>query len=289
MTTKVEMTKAEEKRFKVVAKAFRNRDSSNVMLSYVLGREVDVTMEEAKANSEHYSHETIEKYAEELDCSPAMLYSPARVYRAWSKKADFKKLADLRHPDGWQLYWTHFVYLANMGVAAKRNTLAERAFRKRMPVAELFDLIQVEKQKLKAKKETRGRKNRLVPKSTADCLNHMRTQSEFIVNQADENWFGDKFNIITELQDMPIDKINEDLLGEMNEIVSEMRGVSSSFITYAEDLERLVAELDKKRTAKPPSTTYAGETTAGETTKANQPRRSKRGRTGIKRKGRVGV
>lgn len=274
--------------FRAVKRIFKKMDAAQIEISYDLGRAVNTTLEHAAANREKYDEKVIEQFAADLDCNAAMLYSAGRVFRAWPMKAKFNKLLKLEHDDGWKLKWTHFVHLSNKGVARKRDALAQEAFDGKWTTSMLLKVV-TKHNKDSKKDETRGRKNKLVPKSISDCIKHMTTQASRIVDLADTNWFGDKYNVLTELEEEPIDKISDEMIGDMNQAVSDMRSVSSSFICYAEDLQRAADKLVKKKAKQAPSTLHAGET---EDEPASKPRRSRRrsgGKTGPSRKSRVGV
>lgn len=240
--------------FEYVADIYRSIDSTVMYRSYELGEAVNRTIENASKNKEKYSNKTIETFAEKLDCNPATLYNAARVYRAFSDE-NFRALADLQHEDGWKLKWTHFVYLAHQSVAKQRQKLGERAFRERWTTSKLFDQLKSNKDK----NDKRGREPKLVPKTIGDCLSTISSQALHIIDLADTNWFGDKFNIIERLRDEPIDAISEELLGDINQAIADMRSVTSTFMTYTDDMVRLVKELIAKKEADPPTVLYPGE------------------------------
>ena len=286
-TKQYTFSKKELADFNNVSRIYRKLDGAVVATSYELGRAVNTTMEHAKVDREMYDKQVIEHFAAELDCNVAALYGAARVYRAWPTKMGFRALADLEHEDGWKLKWTHFAYLSGTGIANYRERLAQQAFKGKWSTVKLQQVV---RKKTANTRDPRGRKGNLIPKSIDDCLKHMAAQASRIVTLADTNWFGDKFNIITRLQEKPIDTLNNSLVNEMNDAISEMRSVSSSFITYADDLERLADELVTKMEAKAPATLHPGEQETDTTPTVTKPRRRRAtGKTGPQRPSRPGV
>ena len=249
------VSKEEAAAFADVAAIHQKLDSAVIEHSYLLGECIDTVLQNAAAKGRNTTTR-LSRSLQKVSIAIRLCYTtPDACTRRGRIKSKFDELANLQHKDGWRLKWTHFVYLSHTGLHRQRQLLGKRAFRERWTTQQLFDALKAEKNQ----DEKRGRPAKLIPKTIDDCLKHIAAQVTTMIETADTKWFGDKFNLLSAITEKPIDEITDELLGELQQVVSDMRGLSSAFITHAEDLCRLATALAAKKDAPAPVVTYENE------------------------------
>jgi hypothetical protein len=155
-------------------------------------------------------------------------------------KAAFTQYVKLRGEAGNMLQWSHMVLLAQVGDEATRMQLAATALERCWSVEDLTAKV---REMVNKTKRGSGRSAKTkIPSSVRAALTHMQSQASKFVQNVDNAWTGDAYDLTKEIDEIPADRLTDQFLEgvqETKERVTDMR-------ERATDLEKVLTAAAKK-------------------------------------------
>lgn len=243
----VDLTKLEKSAASKIEELFSQFDRHDCEISYEIGRVVVDAVNKAKKSQEHYGRDIVANIAASLDRPKSALERCRRIAEAFPHKATFNWFLQLSNGK-YRLRVTHLAHLSRITDMEARKAMAKRAVEEKLSTSKLLSIIEAEypsednKRRPKAGRPPR----RFVPSTPSECLNHMIKQLEQLESRMEQDWFGEEFDLIEELDQIAPDEITQELLDAVYTAIQDLRSWSGAAYTKASDLEEAYTRVSKK-------------------------------------------
>lgn len=134
-----------------------------------------------------------------------------------------------------------------IGTDAKlRKQLQAKVIEEEWTVTELFKEIQGERGR---QRQPGGGRRIKVPKNIKAAVTHFTAQAEKFIRANDQVWFGEDFDIVDELAEVPADKLSDELKEQVLEVADFWEKIMALGKVNGERLREAIEELDRRREA----------------------------------------
>ena len=153
----------------------------------------------------------------------------------WKEYREF-----IRHPE---ISPTHVLQLVSIPDAKIRENLFKKVITDKLTTKQLF--VEAYQQLGVRRKPGAGRPLK-VPKKIEGALTHFETQIEQFVKLSDQVWFGDQYNIISEIKELPATELTEELRTRLDEDAKKADNLAVKAAGDAKALREALADVDRR-------------------------------------------
>jgi hypothetical protein len=200
---------------------------------------VRVEKQREKRNEAMYGQHFFNRLAEAIKVvSPAMLRLCFNLHYFYPDGPAFKELA--RHKE---ISPTHALRLASINDGPERQRLQQMVVERNLTVKELDREIKATQPK--PRKRGAGRPFK-VPSSLTKALAHLNTQADNFVRCNDRIWFGDQFDIIESLADLPVASLSDQFKEQLAEAAETCEKLAAQAEADAQKLREAISEVERR-------------------------------------------
>jgi len=241
-------TKAEEKAFKELNEYITKRAKDDIWWYWELGQKVKKIYEDAKDREDIYGKRVLLRMAKALGYkTDQQLRNTMTVVETFKTKKEFNKLVRLKGEAQNTLNWSHLVYLAQIGDDKLRNQLAASTLEQSWNAKDLWDRV---KELANRKKRGSGAKVKTkIPASPVGMFSHVRSQANKFVQNFEEAWTGDVYDICGEVASIPADKLNDKLVQAVADTRAKLVSMQECAASLEEQLMQVEEDIEARRKA----------------------------------------
>ena len=141
---------------------------------------------------------------------------------------------------------THALHLGTVLDAKLRQKLQKQLIAERWTVRDLYRAIQGEQGP--QRKAGAGRPLK-IPKNLTAAVTHFTAQAEKFIKTNGQVWFGKDFDIVDELAELPADKLDDKLKGQILEVADLFQTLESMAVEHRERLLGAIEEMEDRMEA----------------------------------------
>jgi len=217
---------------------FDRKSGDDIRWYWGLGRKVaEIHKDTADKEGTVYGEKLILRLAKSMGmASDSSFYSAMHVVEVWPTEDSFGGLVEMRGTKDNRLSWSHIVLLSNVPKAEDRLAYAAAALEECWSTDQLLQQIQDRYGKADNR---RGRAPRR-PTSLSNCLSHMASSSNKLVNLMENAWLGKNYSFVQSFRETPPDDVDIALASK----ISEARKVMDKLINKATEIYTALTELE---------------------------------------------
>jgi len=227
--------KHEQEIYQKVVSIISKRVTDDIWAYWEIGKEVEKAYTPANEKKQIYG----KKFLERLSCSlgyksERTLRNAMAVVQTFGTKQAFMEYVRMRGEADTLLHWSHMVHLANIQDDASRRELAAAALANGWTAEELF-------QRIKSLCDRKPRGTRVaatkIPSSVRECFTHIYTQTTKFIDNCDKSWGNpDSFDLLSQIDDIPADKLDGKLVESVHETHQQVLSLRQRVVQLGQQL-----------------------------------------------------
>jgi hypothetical protein len=198
----------------------------------------DVKRERDKHKQSMYGERFFDRLTENLlGVPPQLLAKCFRLVQAYNPKA----FAELAKHDA--ITPSHALQLAALGDARDRAHFQEKVIDERLTCKQLFDAI---KRKFGVRRKPGAGRPMKVPSSVNKALIHLRTQADNFIHCNEQVWFGEQFDIVESVSDLPTTLFSDQFKEQLSETAETCERLAQLAEADAKKLREAISEVERR-------------------------------------------
>jgi len=198
-------------------------DMSEIGFNYRLGEEFSHIRDLAREDENTTTAASLGRVGAALERERDFIYNAARAAETW-KIADLQRLSKVRGPDNFHLSWSHFTFLCRVKDEKTRKVAAKEACKACIKARDMPAWLSEHYKTANDDDENGGKTTlrggtRLIPDSIGTFFSHNTSQVQSLLGFYEESWQCDKFDAPQALRDLPLAKLNTEVLTQAENTV----------------------------------------------------------------------